>query len=96
MKCEERKGRNEMRRWDVKREREMDVSTIMMLGGRERETRGQLMRGSRPLLGGRSMKSNMTHQSTTTELIGQIVSANYFLILAHLNYSHQNSRVTGV
>lgn len=34
------------RRWDIKRERErgMDVSNIMMLGGKEREKRGQLMR----------------------------------------------------
>lgn len=47
------------KRWDKKRERD-DVSNIMMLGGKEGEKRGQMMR-SHPMLEEISITLYMTH-----------------------------------
>lgn len=60
--------------------REMEVSNIMMLGGKQREKRTDDER-SHPMLEEISIKFYMRHWNKKTEqIIGQIISANDSLL----------------
>lgn len=64
----------------------MDVSNIMMLGGKEREREKRTDdERSHPMLEEISIMFYMTHWNTKTEqIVGQIVSANDSLLFFNL------------